>query len=59
MPWYQGPPLLAHLETVHIASDRNLVDLRFPVQLVQRPSHDFRGFAGTLASGVLRRGDEV
>ena len=59
MPWYLGPPLLAHLESVHIASDHNLTDLRFPVQLVQRPSHDFRGFAGTIASGVLRRGDEV
>ena len=59
MPWYQGPPLLAQLEAVHIASDLNLVDMRFPVQLVSRPSHDFRGFAGTLASGELRRGDEV
>jgi len=59
MPWYLGPPLLAHLESVHIASDRNLADLRFPVQLVQRPSSDFRGFSGTIASGVLRRGDEV
>jgi bifunctional enzyme CysN/CysC len=59
MPWYEGPPLLAHLETVHVASDRNLVDLRFPVQLVQRPHADFRGFAGTLASGTLRAGDAV
>ena len=59
MPWYVGPPLLAHLESVHIASDRNLGELRFPVQLVQRPNLDFRGFAGTIASGVLRRGDEV
>jgi bifunctional enzyme CysN/CysC len=59
MPWYAGPPLLAHLETVHIASDRNLEQLRLPVQLVQRPSHDFRGFAGTIASGVLKTGDEV
>jgi bifunctional enzyme CysN/CysC len=59
MPWYEGPPLLAHLETVHVASDRNLVDLRFPVQLVQRPHADFRGFAGTLASGTLRVGDAV
>ncbi|HEY8376455.1 MAG TPA: sulfate adenylyltransferase subunit CysN, partial [Nannocystis sp.] len=58
-PWYQGPPLLAHLETVHIASDRNLQDLRFPVQLVLRPSSDFRGFAGMIASGVVRVGDEV
>src|SRR5262249_59451970 len=58
-PWYRGPPLLDHLETVHIASDRNLTDLRFPVQYVIRPNLDFRGFAGTVASGVLRKGDEV
>jgi bifunctional enzyme CysN/CysC len=59
MPWHQGPPLLAHLESVHLAGDRNLVDLRFPVQLVLRPNLDFRGFCGTLASGVLRVGDEI
>src|SRR5947209_4932295 len=59
MPWYQGAPLLAHLENVHIASDRNLADLRFPVQYVLRPNLDFRGFAGTVASGILRKGDEV
>lgn len=59
MPWYSGPPLLDYLETVHIASDRNLTDLRFPVQYVIRPNLDFRGFAGTIASGVLRKGDEV
>ncbi len=59
IPWYSGPPLLDHLETVHIASDRNLTDLRFPVQYVIRPNLDFRGFAGTIASGVLRKGDEV
>jgi bifunctional enzyme CysN/CysC len=59
MPWYTGPPLLDHLETVHIASDRNLTDLRFPVQYVIRPDLNFRGFAGTVASGVLRKGDEV
>ncbi|QEH38142.1 Bifunctional enzyme CysN/CysC [Aquisphaera giovannonii] len=59
MPWYSGPPLLDHLETVHIASDRNLADLRFPVQYVIRPNLDFRGFAGTVASGILRKGDEV
>ena len=58
-PWYPGPPLLAHLETVHIASDRNLQDLRLPVQLVLRPSHDFRGFSGSIASGVVRVGDDV
>ena len=59
MPWYHGPALLDHLETVHIASDRNLTDLRFPVQYVLRPNLDFRGFAGTVASGIVRKGDEV
>ena len=59
MPWYSGPPLLDHLETVHIASDRNLSDMRFPVQYVIRPNLDFRGFAGSVASGVLKKGDEV
>ena len=47
MPWFQGSPLLDHLETVHIASDRNLIDFRFPVQYVQRPDLDFRGYSGT------------
>ena len=59
MPWHRGPTLLEYLEDVHIASDRNLVDLRFPVQLVLRPDLTFRGFAGTLSSGVVRQGDEV
>jgi bifunctional enzyme CysN/CysC len=59
MPWYQGPPLLRHLESVHIASDRNLTDLRFPVQYVLRPNLDFRGLAGTVASGIIRKGQEV
>jgi bifunctional enzyme CysN/CysC len=63
MPWYQGPSLLYHLEHVHVASDRNLVDARFPVQWVVRPMsdehHDYRGYAGEVASGVLRVGDEV
>jgi bifunctional enzyme CysN/CysC len=59
MPWYEGSPLLSHLETVHVASDRNLTDLRFPVQYVNRPNLDFRGFAGTLASGILRPGDDI
>ena len=58
-PWYEGPALLEHLETVPIARDINLTDLRFPVQYVIRPNLDFRGFAGTLASGVVRRGDAV
>src|SRR4051794_16707918 len=59
MPWYAGAPLLAHLESVHIASDRNLEDMRFPVQYVLRPNLNFRGFAGTVASGIIRKGDEV
>jgi sulfate adenylyltransferase large subunit len=63
MPWYDGPPLLYHLEHVVIAPDRNLTDLRFPVQWVVRPNsdehHDYRGYAGTMAGGVLHPGDEV
>lgn len=59
MPWYDGPSLLHHLENVNIASDRNLIDFRLPVQYVIRPNLDFRGFAGTIASGILRKGDEV
>jgi bifunctional enzyme CysN/CysC len=61
MKWYEGPPLLYHLEHVHVASDRNLVDCRFPVQWVIRPSDDRerRGYAGQVAAGVLRPGDEV
>jgi hypothetical protein len=57
--WYQGPALLEHLETVPIARDHNLSDLRFPVQYVIRPNLDFRGFAGQIASGVIRSGDPV
>ncbi len=59
MPWYGGSTLLDLLETVHIASDRNLIDLRFPVQYVIRPDLNFRGFGGTVESGIIRRGDEV
>ncbi len=59
MPWFDGAPLLAHLETVHIGSDQNLIDFRFPVQFVLRPHGGFRGFCGTVASGVARVGDEV
>ncbi len=58
-PWYTGPALLDHLETVPIARDYNLTDLRFPVQYVIRPNLDFRGFAGQIASGIIRRGDPV
>jgi sulfate adenylyltransferase large subunit len=59
MPWYSGPTLLDHLETAPISRDRNLTDMRFPVQYVIRPNLDFRGFAGQIASGVIRRGDAV
>src|SRR5688572_17273666 len=66
MPWYLGTSLLHHLENVHIASDRNLTDVRFPVQYVIRPQkatdhafHDYRGYAGQVAGGVLKPGDEV
>ncbi|CAA9511743.1 MAG: Sulfate adenylyltransferase subunit 1, partial [uncultured Solirubrobacteraceae bacterium] len=72
MPWYDGPPLLYHLEHVHIASDRNLIDPRFPVQWVVRPGvagresdsedpelHDYRGYAGQIAGGVFRPGEDV
>jgi bifunctional enzyme CysN/CysC len=63
MPWYDGAPLLSHLEHLHVASDRNLVDVRFPVQYVIRPQSlqvtDYRGYAGTVASGVLKPGDRV
>ncbi|MBO0819637.1 MAG: GTP-binding protein [Nocardiopsaceae bacterium] len=66
MAWYDGPSLLHHLEHLHIASDRNLIDVRFPVQYVIRPHassdpslHDYRGYAGQVAGGVLKPGDEV
>ncbi len=63
MDWYEGPTLLYYLENVHIASDYNLIDTRFPVQYVIRPNtdawHDYRGYAGQVAGGVLRKGDDV
>ena len=63
MPWYQGPTLLYHLETVYIGGDENHIDARFPVQWVIRPHsdkwHDFRGFAGRIAGGVFKPGDKV
>ncbi|WP_277960872.1 sulfate adenylyltransferase subunit CysN [Pseudomonas sp. RIT-To-2] len=58
-PWYTGQTLMEILETVEVAADRNLTDLRFPVQYVNRPNLNFRGFAGTLASGIVHKGDEV
>ncbi|HEX3792465.1 MAG TPA: sulfate adenylyltransferase subunit CysN [Pseudonocardiaceae bacterium] len=60
MPWYEGTSLLHHLEEVHIASDRNLIDARFPVQyVIRQPARDYRGYAGTIAGGVFKPGDEV
>jgi bifunctional enzyme CysN/CysC len=63
MPWYDGPTLLHHLENLYVASDRNFIDVRFPVQFVIRPKslahHDYRGYAGQIAGGVLKAGDEV
>src|SRR5436190_2285558 len=58
-PWYNGPTLMHLLETVYIGSDRNLEDFRFPVQHVLRPNLNFRGFSGTIASGIVRKGDEI
>ena len=59
MKWYTGKPLLEFLETVHIGSDKNFSDFRYPIQYVLRPNLDFRGFSSTVASGIVRKGDEV
>ncbi len=63
MPWYAGSTLLHTLETIHIGSDRNMIDCRFPIQTVIRPHqddyHDFRGYAGRIESGIFKRGDDV
>ena len=63
MPWYEGTTLMFHLENVHISSDLNHIDCRFPVQYIIRPQmdahHDYRGYAGRIASGVFRKGDKV
>jgi bifunctional enzyme CysN/CysC len=59
MPWYEGAPLMTVLENIQISSDRNLTDFRFPVQYVNRPNLDFRGYCGTVASGIVKKGDEV
>ena len=59
LAWYDGPTFLHHLENVNISTDRNLIDMRLPVQYVLRPNLDFRGFSGTMASGVVRVGDKV
>ena len=63
MAWYEGSTLIYHLENVHISSDHNFIDVRFPVQTVIRPYnddfHDYRGYAGRVAGGVLKKGDKV
>ncbi|MFT5048194.1 MAG: bifunctional enzyme CysN/CysC, partial [Porticoccaceae bacterium] len=59
MPWYEGAPLMTVLENIQISSDKNLSDFRFPVQYVNRPNLDFRGFCGTVASGIVRPGDDI
>ena len=58
-PWYRGQALLDYLETVPIDQDRNFSDFRYPVQYVLRPNLDFRGFSGKIASGIVRKGDEI
>lgn len=58
-PWYEGKSLLDYLETVPIDQDRNMTDFRYPIQYVLRPNLDFRGFCGKIASGVIRKGDEI
>jgi bifunctional enzyme CysN/CysC len=59
MPWYRGSTLMSFLESVYIGSDRNLEDFRLPIQYVNRPDLNFRGFCGTIASGIVRQGDEI
>lgn len=59
MSWYDGHTLLHHLETVHVAADRNLIDFRYPVQHVIRPDLDFRGFAGKIVSGTISKGEKI
>ena len=59
MSWYDGPTLLHHLENVEVSADKNLIDFRFPVQYVLRPDQNFRGYAGRVASGLIRTGEPV
>ncbi|HAX96823.1 MAG TPA: adenylyl-sulfate kinase, partial [Prolixibacteraceae bacterium] len=59
MPWYHGKSVLEHLESVHVGSDRNFSDFRYPVQYVLRPDRDFRGFSARIASGIVRKGDRI
>jgi adenylyl-sulfate kinase len=59
MPWYHGKSILEYLETIHITSDRNFEDFRFPVQYVVRPGNDYRAFAGKISSGIVKQGQEM
>jgi bifunctional enzyme CysN/CysC len=59
MPWFSGQPLMEALNSIEIANDRNFDDARFPVQYVNRPNLDFRGFCGTVASGIFKKGDKI
>ncbi|MGY8789051.1 MAG: sulfate adenylyltransferase subunit CysN, partial [Pseudomonadales bacterium] len=59
MPWYEGETLMWMLENIKISGDRNFEDFRFPVQYVNRPNLDFRGYCGTIASGIIRKGDQI
>ncbi len=59
MPWYKGKCMLDFLETIHISSDRNFNDMRYPVQYVLRPDRDFRGFSAKVASGIIRKGEKI
>lgn len=59
MPWYKGSALMDHLETAYVGAGRNMIDFRFPIQYVNRPNLHFRGFCGTIASGIVRPGDEI
>lgn len=59
MPWFHGKSVLEHLESVHVSSDRNFSDFRYPVQYVLRPDRDFRGFSARIASGIVRKGDRI
>ena len=59
MPWFSGQPLMALLDSIEIADDQNFVNPRFPVQYVNRPNLDFRGYSGTVAAGIFRKGDPV
>ncbi len=59
MAWFMGGPLLNYLEKIHLTNNRNLIDFRFPVQYVIMPYSSVRGYSGTIASGIIRKGDEI